>query len=111
MLQTGLRVSDAVRFDAAKCVKASKQWLYTFEPVKQTRESMKKYVTAFLSLELKTAIDRTEWFSPTLPFAYHSPDRGDLEQAVYERMQAIGERCGVADCRLTVCATRTRSEC
>ncbi len=102
MLQTGLRVSDAVRFNPALCAKTPKQWLYTFEPVKQTRESLKKYITAYLSLELKSAIDKAEWFSKTLPFAYHSPDkseRADLEQAVYERMQNIGERCEGADCR------------
>jgi integrase len=102
MEQTGLRVSDAVRYDPAKCTKAPKQWLYTFEPVKQTKESLKKYVTAYLSPKLKAAIDKAEWFSKALPFAYHSPDkseRADLEQAVYERMQNIGERCGVTDCR------------
>jgi site-specific recombinase XerD len=99
MLETGTRVSDAVRFDPGKCTKSELGWAYKFQPKKQRKEGLKKTITAYLSKELKTAIDKCEWFSPPLPFAYRPPEDGELEQACYERMQEIGKRCDIADCR------------
>jgi site-specific recombinase XerD len=99
MLETGLRVSDAVRFDPAKCRKSKQQWVYTFQPKKQRIARAPKYVNAYLGAKLKAAIDKCKWFSPALPFAYRTPEGSQLEQAVYERMQEIGARCEVADCR------------
>jgi integrase/recombinase XerD len=101
MLETGLRVSDAVRFDPKKCTKSEHLWVYTFQPKKQRIDRASKYVNAYLDTKLKTAIDKTEWFSSALPFAYRVPDEHPekLEQAVRERMAEIGKRCEVADCR------------
>jgi len=95
MLATGMRVGDAVRFDPAKCTKSKHLWVYSFEPQKQRKDKTPKQAEVFLTTKLKTAIAKCEWFSQTLPFSY----RSDAEKAVYERMQAIGTRCGVADCR------------
>ncbi len=99
MLETGLRVSDAIRFDPAKCVKSKHLWIYSFQPKKQRIARASKYINAYLSTKLKTAIDTCKWFSAALPFAYRTPEGSELEQAVYERMQEIGKRCSVADCR------------
>jgi site-specific recombinase XerD len=95
MLATGMRVGDAVRYDPAKCTKSKHLWVYSFEPQKQRKDKTAKQAEVFLTTNLKTAIAKCEWFSRVLPFAY----RADAEQAVYERMQAIGARCGVDDCR------------
>ena len=52
----------------------------------------------YLSDRLKTAIDRCTWLSDKKPFHYACEDYS-LAKAVYERMQEIGKRCGVKDCR------------
>lgn len=101
MLETGLRVSDAVRFDPRKCTKSEHMWVYKFQPKKQRIARARKYVTAYLGEQLKTAIDSCQWFSAALPFAYRAPDvhLEQQEKAVYERMGEIGVRCSVTDCR------------
>jgi integrase/recombinase XerD len=100
MLETGMRVSDAIRYDPRNCAKSSHLWIYTFTPTKQRKNTHLKQTTVYLPEWLKLAIDNTPWFSPALPFAYRDVDSGTtLEAIVYERMQAIGERCGVPDCR------------
>jgi integrase/recombinase XerD len=101
MLETGLRVSDAIRYDPAHCKRSEHFWVYSFQPVKQRKNEKPKQAEIFLSERLKLAIDGAVWFSKTLPFAYRAFDAttNPMEHAVYEYMQAIGDRAGVADCR------------
>jgi integrase len=101
MLETGLRVSDAVRYDPSRCTHSDRLWVYRFEPTKQRYNKQRKQAEVFLSDRLYTAISRAAWFSRRYPFAYRSFDSGPttLEYTVYITMQSIGERCGVADCR------------
>jgi len=97
MLETGMRVSDAVCYDPRRCEKDDFMWVYSFKPRKQRKTATPKTAEVYLSEELKAAIDNSRWFSPKLPFAYRPPAKdGDtdyLSQAVYERMQEIGKRC------------------
>ncbi len=95
MLECGLRVSDAVRFDPAKLAKGQVMWVYPFKMMKRRRHHKPKIVHAYLTTRLKTAIDRCHWLSPKLPFMYGNQP----ESAVRERMLTIGARCKVNDCR------------
>jgi integrase len=101
MLESGLRVSDAVRFNPKHLSKSRHMWKYKFEMKKQKKNEPKKDHVIYLSLRLKAAIGQCKWFSVKLPFAYRDPnaDEGKIEAAVLERMQEIGKRCGVDDCR------------
>lgn len=100
MLHTGLRVSDAIRYDPRRCTRSEHLWVYKFEPVKQRKGEKVRHAEVFLSERLKLAIDETPWFSPTHPFAYRVFGTDNtMEHGVYERMQLIGERAGVPDCR------------
>ena len=103
MLETGLRVSDAVRYDPQRTQKGKKMWIYSYSPRKTRRNQKPKPAVAYLSEDLKTSIDNAKPFSAPLPFAYRAPAKEDetdaLAQAVYERMQEIGKRAGVDDCR------------
>jgi integrase/recombinase XerD len=100
MLETGLRVSDAVRFDPRRCTRGDHLWRYAFQPTKQKKSSQPRTVEVFLSERLKSAIDATPWLSRSHPFACRSfSSSTPQEHDVYDRMQTIGKRCGVADCR------------
>lgn len=100
MLATGMRVGDAVSFDPRHLVKGEAMWTYTFAPQKQKRTDRVKSIEVYISEDLKLKIDACDWLSPRLPFWYGAgTDPAPLAQAVYERMQAIGERSEVADCR------------
>jgi integrase len=103
MLETGLRVSDAVKFDPARCVKSKFLWIYSFLPRKAKRSDAPKPIDIYLTAKLKKKITECEWLSPDLPFAYRAVAGADeidyLGQAVYERLQAVGKACGVGDCR------------
>jgi integrase/recombinase XerD len=101
MLQTGLRVSDAVRFDPRRCTRGEQMWVYRFEPTKQRRNKQRRTAEVFLSDRLHGAISGAAWLSPRYPFAYRAFDSGPttLEYTVYITMQGIGTRCGVPDCR------------
>ncbi len=49
---------------------------------------------------MKGAIDGCRWLSPELPFWFGSKtNKYGLAYQVYDRMQTLGERCGVEDCR------------
>jgi integrase/recombinase XerD len=103
MLETGLRVSDAVKFDPKRCVKSKYLWTYSFHPRKAKKNDAPKLLDVYLTAKLKKKIDECEWLSDALPFAYRAVS-GDEEtdylgQAVYERLQAVGKACGVDDCR------------
>ncbi len=103
MLECGLRVSDAIRYNPApaRCVRSEQLWVYQFEPVKQRRKIVKpRQHEVFLSDRLKSAIDGAVWLSPRHPFMYRPPDRTTTqEHRVHAHMQTIGRRCGVEDCR------------
>jgi integrase len=108
MLETGMRCGDAVRFVPAKCVQSptTKLWKYSFRPMK-TQKLKKKLVTAYIPNWLKLAIDACSWMSEDRPFAHvlvvledETTDRTlCMVGQVYQRMQAIGVRCKVTDCR------------
>jgi integrase len=100
MLETGMRVSDAVRFNPASLHKGDSLWIYVYSQEKRRRTKKPEPIEAYLSDRLKTAIDRCKWLSPALPFWFGSAsNRYGVAYQVYDRMQTIGERCGVADCR------------
>ena len=103
MLETGMRVSDAVKFDPARCIKSKYLWIYSFHPRKAKKNDAPKLIDVYLTAKLKKKIDECTWLSPDLPFAYRavsgSEETDYLGQAVYERLQAVGRACGVDDCR------------
>ena len=103
MLETGLRVSDAVKFDPARCVKSKFLWIYSFHPRKAKKNDAPKLIDVYLTAKLKKKITECEWLSEDLPFAYRAVSGGEetdyLGQAVYERLQAVGKASGVGDCR------------
>jgi integrase/recombinase XerD len=100
MLETGMRVSDAIRYDPRRCKRSEHLWVYTFVPIKQRKNTKPHQAEVFLSDHLKTAIDRTQWLSPALPFAYRPFGTDTIQEwAVYSTMRGIGTRCGVEDCR------------
>ena len=100
MLETGMRVGDAIRFDPAVLTKGEHLWIYAFSMQKRKRTEKPKPMEAYLSERLKTAIDACEWLSPRRPFFYgDSKDPAYLANEVYARMQTLGARCGVPDCR------------
>jgi integrase len=100
MLETGMRVGDAIRFNPALVTKGEHLWIYTYLPQKHKKTEKPKPIEAYLSGRLKYAIDATEWLSPKLPFHFGaSKNPAYLANEVYERMQTLGARCGVSDCR------------
>ena len=100
MLETGMRVGDAIQFDPKALTKGERLWVFTYVQQKQKRAENQKHVEAFLTDRLKLAIDGCEWLSPGRPFAFGaSKNPSYLASEVYGRMQTIGSRCGVSDCR------------
>lgn len=100
MLETGLRVGDAVSFDRRLLTRGDSLWIYTFAPQKKKRTEKPRLLEAYLTDEMKTRIDECEWLSRRGPFWYGAgTDPTPLAQAVYERMQSIGARARIADCR------------
>ena len=98
MLETGMRVGDAVQFDPSVLSRGEHMWIYPFEMGKKKKTAKVTIHEAYLSDRLKTAIDNCEWMSKRKPFWYATRDYA-LEQLVYERMQVIGRKNGVNDCR------------
>ena len=100
MLETGMRVGDAIRFDPALLTKGEHLWIYTYLPQKHKRTEKPKPAEAYISDRLKQDIDHCEWLSPKLPFSYGSSrNPAYLANQVYERMKTLGTRCDVLDCR------------
>lgn len=99
-LETGMRVGDAVRYDPRSVAMGQHLWVYTYLPQKQKRSEQPKPHEVYLTDRLKTAIDECEWLSPILPFSWGNfKNPNYLANEVYYRMQAMGERCAVDDCR------------
>jgi len=101
MLETGMRVSDAIQFDPARLYQGeSGMWVYVFSQRKRKRTKAPVQTEAYVSHPLKVAIDQCAWLSPDKPFWYGGSGAGyGLAYQVYDRMQTIGSRCGVEDCR------------
>jgi len=100
MLEAGMRVGDAIRFDPAVLVKGEHLWIYTHVPQKSKRTERPKPMEAYITDGLKTAIAECEWLSPKRPFYFGtSKNPAYLANQVDERMKTIGTRCEVADCR------------
>jgi integrase/recombinase XerD len=99
-LETGIRVGDAVYYDPTGVTRGDHLWIYTYVPRKQKRTDQPKLHEVYLTDRLKTAIEECEWLSPEFPFAWGEFENPSyLPNEVYYRMQAMGERCGVDDCR------------
>jgi integrase len=100
MLATGLQVGDAVAFNPHALSKGDTLWIYTYRPQKQKRSEKLKLLEAYISDDLKKRIDECEWLSKRGPVWYGAgTDPTPVAQPVYERMQGIGTREGIADCR------------
>ena len=100
MLATGLRVGDAVAFDPRALTQGDTLWIYTYQPQKHRRSEKPKLLEAYIAAEMKKRIDECKWLSMKGPFWYGAgTDPAPLAQAVYERMQNIGARADIADCR------------
>lgn len=101
MLETGMRVSDALRFDpkALKHDTDSGMWIYTFQQTKRKRKERKRLIDTYISNDLKLAVDRCAWFSQKLPFWREGSTGASLGMQIWLLMQAVGEQCGVSDCR------------
>jgi integrase/recombinase XerD len=101
MLETGMRVSDAICYEPALAHKGeSGIWVYPFVQRKRKRSKTPVQTEVYLSKRLKVAIDRCVWLSPQKPFWYGAASAGyGLAYQVYDLMQGIGSRCGVPDCR------------
>jgi integrase/recombinase XerD len=100
MLETGMRVSDAIMFDPSAVYHgASGMWVYPHVQIKRKKTHRPITVEAYLTDRLKTAIEKCDWLSPAKPFLYGKASRYEIGKQVWNRMQTIGERCGVADCR------------
>jgi integrase/recombinase XerD len=100
MLETGMRVGDAIRYDPTLAVKGEHLWIYTFIPQKRKKTDQPRPLETYLSDHLKIAIDQCNWLSSKRPFLYGAfRNQAYLANEVYYRMQTVGERCGVEDCR------------
>jgi hypothetical protein len=56
MLETGLRVGDAIRYDPTRCLKSKHLWKYTFVPTKQLKNQKAKQAEVFLTEKLRISI-------------------------------------------------------
>jgi integrase/recombinase XerD len=99
MDQTGMRISDAVRFDPAKLVKGKHLWIYPFVQQKRKRTETARTIEAFLEDKLVEDIRACTWLSPELPFSWGHFPPDYLPTQVYFRMVSLGKLCGVKDCR------------
>jgi len=101
MLETGMRVGDAVRYNPAVVTRGKKMWIYTFTPQKQRKTKQPKSAEAYISDRLKKDIDACEWLSEKLPFYWTANKSTSFSAAnlVYLRMRELGKQCGIMDCR------------
>jgi integrase len=97
MLETGMRVSDAVRFDPKRLRKGESLWVYSFLQKKRKRNARPRTTEVFISDTLKAAIEQCAWLTAELPFWFVSAT--EPERHVLALMNSIGKRCGIADCR------------
>jgi len=76
MLETGLRISDAVQFEPGKLIRGDHLWIYPFRVTKRRRLAAQRatFHEVFVSDRLKSAIDEAHdlWRSPNRPFMLRS---------------------------------------
>jgi hypothetical protein len=66
----------------------------------QMRSEKRKLLETYITGEMKRRTDECKWLSPKGPFWYgEGTDATPLAQAAYERMQSIGHRVAIRDCR------------
>jgi len=71
MLETGIRVSDAIRFDPAASHKGeSGLWIYRFTQRKSKRTARVQATEVYLTDRLKARIDQCQWLSPSVSFRH-----------------------------------------
>jgi integrase len=63
MLETGMRVGDAIGYDPRLVAKGEHLWIYTYIPQKQRKTEKPKPIDAHIPERLKQAIDSCEWLS------------------------------------------------
>jgi len=69
MNESGLRISDAIDFNPAKCTPLNgTAWRYSYYPHKHNRTHELKENFTYLPTSLKQAIDACVWMSATQPF-------------------------------------------
>jgi integrase/recombinase XerD len=100
MLETGMRVGDAIRFDPTTLTKGEHLWIYVYFPQKAKKMDRRKAHEAYITDRLKRAIDACQWLSQTRPFFFGTnKNPAYLASEVYERMKTVGAHSEVADCR------------
>lgn len=86
MLETGMRVSDAVRFDPSRLQQTGLLWRYNFEQHKR-RRGRSAPAEVYISDRLKQEISAARWL----------PSGKRPGQRVWTLMAALGRRCNVAN--------------
>lgn len=86
MLETGMRVSDAVRFNPSKLQQVGLLWRYSFEQHKR-RRGKSAPAEVYISDRLKQEISAARWL----------PSGKRPGQRVWALMAALGRRCDVAN--------------
>lgn len=100
MLETGMRVGDAVRYDPRKAQRSDELWVYSCHAMKRQRALPDRPYEVYLSDSLKSDIDRCQWLSLEAPFMWGAfTERNYFSREVHVRMKAVGKRIGVDDCR------------
>ena len=82
MLETGMRVGDAIRYDPRLVAKGEHLWIYTYLPQKQRRTEKPKPLEAYIPDRLKQAIDSCE---STAVNGYHQSCRSSMERVGIRR--------------------------
>jgi integrase len=100
MLETGMRVGDAIRYDPSVAVKGEHLWIYTFVPQKKKKTRSAEAAGELPDRAPQNRHRSVRVASPNRPFHYGAfRNKAYLANEVYNRMQTIVERCGVTDCR------------
>ncbi|MCW5982368.1 MAG: site-specific integrase [Bryobacteraceae bacterium] len=99
MLETGMRISDAIMFRPAALERGEMLWIYPHHQKKHKRTAQPKVVESFISDDLKQAIDECCWLSREFPFRPAGWGVRSVAVNVGKIMQAIGKSEGIHDCR------------
>lgn len=101
MLETGLRVSDAIQYNPLKLIRGEQGlWVYSYQMTKHKRFTACPFYEVFITHKLKEWIElnRSEWRSIDLPFRSKHSLHADYVR-IYNKMQSIGKAAGISDCR------------
>lgn len=99
MLETGMRVSDASRFDPRNVIPSQSLCRYSFYPVKQRKTDRPKLVDSYIRPRMLEEINSCHWLSPSLPFSGDRITPYVMGRSVYKRMKYVGRQLMIADCR------------